>query len=112
MKEFRDYEAMAMAVLIKDLTPNEYLQLGALNLGGESGEVIDLIKKHCYHGKPVTDEKLKEEVGDVLWALALICQTRGFSMADAAEANIEKLSRRYPHGFSFEAAAARADEVK
>ncbi len=51
--------------------PNtDMYELMALGLIGETGEVVDLIKKHKYHGVPMDVEKLKKEVGDCLWYLA------------------------------------------
>ena len=34
---------------------------------GESGEVADLLKKRNFYGKEVSDDKIIEEVGDVLY---------------------------------------------
>ncbi len=51
--------------------PNaDMYELMALGLIGETGEVVDLIKKHKYHNVPIDVEKLKKEVGDCLWYLA------------------------------------------
>ncbi len=51
--------------------PNaDMYELMALGLIGETGEVVDLIKKHKYHSVPMDVEKLKKEVGDCLWYLA------------------------------------------
>lgn len=51
--------------------PNaDMYELMALGLIGETGEVVDLIKKHKFHGVPMDVEKLKKEVGDCLWYLA------------------------------------------
>ena len=55
--------------------------------------------------------KLIEEIGDVLWYAAALCHHLGYDFADAARANVEKLRKRYPDGWSQAAAQARADEA-
>ncbi len=75
------------------------LDLGALGLAGEAGEVVDLIKKFLYAGHPLDAEELVEELGDVLWYVALICHAVGTSIGEVMAANVEKLRRRYPDGF-------------
>lgn len=42
----------------------------AMGLIGEGGELVDLIKKHVYHGHPMNSElkvKFEKESGDLLW---------------------------------------------
>jgi NTP pyrophosphatase (non-canonical NTP hydrolase) len=94
-------------------TDNIYqkLGLGALGLAGESGEVVDLIKKVLYHGKPLEKEKLIKELGDVHWYLEYLAATLGTTTEEIQAANVAKLRARYPEGFNFQAANARADEV-
>lgn len=43
---------------------------------------------------------IKEEVGDVLWYLALIANACGFTLEDAMQTNIAKLRKRYPEKFT------------
>ena len=71
----------------------------ALGLAGETGEVVELVKKHVFHGKALDDDRLAEEIGDVLWYVAAVCSARGIRLQDVAEANIAKLRARYPGGF-------------
>ena len=95
-----EYQHMA-ARTINRLADN--LTNTALGLAGEAGEVADIIKKITCQGHPLTDEvraKLAEELGDIGWYLALGCTTLGIDMGDVLAANIEKLRRRYPDGFS------------
>jgi NTP pyrophosphatase (non-canonical NTP hydrolase) len=82
----------------------------ALGLAGEAGEVCDLLKKVNGHGKPYDAEKLKLELGDVLWYVAAIALGHGFSLDELMVANVSKLRARYKDGFSVAAAAAKADE--
>ena len=83
---------------------------GALGLTGESGEVADLIKKSIFHGDKLSySTELKEELGDVLWYIALMCNALNISMEEVMELNIEKLKKRYPKGFSEEASRSRLE---
>lgn len=78
------------------------LMIAALGLAGEAGEFADLIKKRVAHGHEVSNEKLADELGDVLWYIAEAATTCGISLGDLARQNVEKLRRRYPEGFSQE----------
>lgn len=65
-------------------------------LGGETGEILDLIKKSRYHGKELDLLKLKAEIGDCLWYINALIHAYGFDWADVLETNIKKLEARYP----------------
>lgn len=83
---------------------------GCLGLTGEAGEVSDMIKKWVFHQNPKFDkEHLKKELGDVMWYIAMICESMGFEMEEIMEMNIEKLKARYPEGFDTERANNRAE---
>lgn len=84
----------------------------ALGLIGESGEVIDLLKKFIFHKAPVDKEKLQEELGDLLWYIVNIATEFDISMEDVLECNVEKLWKRYPNGFSPKASIERVDTKK
>jgi NTP pyrophosphatase (non-canonical NTP hydrolase) len=47
-------------------------EVGIMGLAGESGELIDIIKKHTAHGVPADAEKILLECGDVLWYLTFL----------------------------------------
>lgn len=83
---------------------------GALGLAGECGEVVDIIKKHTQFGKPLDDNKLKEELGDILWYMAIILTDIGSSFEEVMQLNQNKLEKRFPKGFSQADALNRADE--
>lgn len=71
---------------------------GAVGICTEAGELMEQMKKHIFYGKPLDDINVKEEVGDLLWYLALTCKGAGFTFEEAMEANIAKLKARYPAG--------------
>jgi NTP pyrophosphatase (non-canonical NTP hydrolase) len=70
-----------------------------MGIAGEAGEVSDLLKKHVFHGHSVEREDVKKELGDVLWYVSQIATEFNISLEIVAEANIEKLKKRYPKGF-------------
>lgn len=81
----------------------------AMGLAGESGEVVDLIKKEIHHGHPENPEKVKNELGDVMHYVAGLAAMYGWTLEEVATANIMKLSTRYPHGFNTMDSLKRVD---
>lgn len=84
-----------------DPTNNPRLQLAilSLGLGGEAGECQDLIKKFLGHGKDITLEDLRLELGDLLWYVVAVGDHFGISLQSIIDGNVEKLQARYPEGF-------------
>ncbi|MDN4609141.1 nucleoside triphosphate pyrophosphohydrolase family protein [Sporosarcina highlanderae] len=72
----------------------------SMGLAGESGEVIDILKKSFHHDHNLDLYAVEEELGDVLHYIAGITTMLGLSLESIATANIEKLRQRYPKGFS------------
>ena len=93
-----EYQTEASRTMNRIAITDELANHG-LGLAGEAGEVIEHIKKHCYHGKPLDADSLFEELGDVLWYLAAIATTAGLSLDQIGDHNIQKLKKRYPDGF-------------
>lgn len=69
-------------------------------LATEAGEFLDALKRHIFYGKELDEVNLQEELGDVMWYIALICKRKGWSMEKIMEQNIAKLSARFPHKFT------------
>lgn len=69
---------------------------------GEAGEVIELLKKCLGHGHDLDLEKLKKELGDILWYIARIASKNNLLMSEVLQSNIDKLKLRYPNGFSIQ----------
>ena len=80
---------------------------GCLGLAGESGEVLDMIKKWIFHEKDLDREHLKKEIGDVMWYVAMLCESFGFDLDEILQMNVGKLKARYPEGFDPEKANHR-----
>jgi len=72
----------------------------AAGLAEESAEVLGLVRKRTFQARDVSRERLVEELGDVLWCLAITADSLGVSLNEIAKANVEKLERRHPSGFA------------
>ena len=94
-----DYQRMAMRTAGGYNTEYDKLRNAAYGMNGEAGEVIDLLKKHEFQGHELSEEKLIDECGDVLWYCALLADALGFSLEQVMNRNIYKLKERYPDGF-------------
>lgn len=116
----KDYQEW---VPTKDRTGFDYLRLGAslpvpplrqmhaaLGMAGEVGEVVDMIKKNIFYGKPLDAVHIREEVGDLLWYTALLLNSIGATFEEVMEENRQKLDKRFPTGYSNSAAMAREDK--
>ena len=80
---------------------------GCLGLAGESGEVLDIIKKWVFHEKELDKDHLKKEIGDVMWYVAMLCESFDFNIDEILKINVCKLKSRYPDGFDTEKANSR-----
>lgn len=87
----------------------------AIGLSGESGEVLDLVKKTWVTGpelKPLDTVKLQTEAGDTLHYLVMLCIAQGWTLEDLIANNVAKLDLRYPGGVYSDAAnVARKDQA-
>lgn len=88
-------------------TVNPDLMHAAMGLATESGELLDAIKKRAFYGKALDEVNLIEELGDLMWYIAVACEALGTTIDAVCAANIEKLKRRYPHRFTSEHAINR-----
>lgn len=97
---FFDYQIKARKTAIY---PKEYsIIYPALELVNEAGEVAGKIKKVLRDKGGDFDwddkEKIGDEIGDVLWAMAALCHDLGLNMDNLAENNISKLKDRQERG--------------
>lgn len=76
---------------------------GAMGLCSESGELMEIVKKMCFQGKPLNEENLfhmKRELGDIIFYWVNMCRALDLEPNSVVQENIDKLSKRYPNGFS------------
>lgn len=78
--------------------PREYgVTYCALKLCSEAGEVAGIIGKEI-RGDGNLDDKVLNELGDVLWYLARLAWERGYNLEQVACRNLAKLSDRQARG--------------
>ncbi len=102
-----EYQKLAMVTLNPELDKKDVLINGVMGLCGESGEAIDIVKKHLAQGHELDKEELAKELGDVAWYLAETATAIGYDLDDIFQMNIDKLKKRYPEGFSVEKSVNR-----
>jgi NTP pyrophosphatase (non-canonical NTP hydrolase) len=69
-----------------------------IGLSGESGELLELIKKQVFHSQQGNDIKFKSEFGDVLFYYLVAIKLMKIDLGDIISYNITKLKDRYPNG--------------
>ena len=94
------YQELAMKTLNPEIDKKELILNAAMGLCGESGEVIDLVKKHLFQGHDLDEEVLIKELGDVAWYLAEAATALNVDISEILEKNIKKLENRFPDGFN------------
>lgn len=91
-----DYERIAMSTKV-GWNKNEILY-PLIGMCGETGEVADKIKKvlRDKNGKFSESDSLEilKEIGDTLWYMTALCQDLGYTLKDAANINLEKVTKR------------------
>lgn len=104
--DFNEYQKLAMRTS-SVLDNNSLILNGALGLAGESGEVIDHIKKVLFQGHELDKEHLAEELGDICWYLAISSKGLGYDLETIFKMNVDKLIERYPDGFEVDKSVNR-----
>ena len=95
-----------------DWSEPQRLLTGAIGICSEGGELLDLVKKILFQGKeptPELREKIKLELGDVMWYVQQVLISMDWSLEEVLAENTKKLSGRYPEGFSTEKSENRKD---
>lgn len=108
--KINEYQNMALSTMNKNLSKKEQLINSVMGLCGESGEAIDLVKKHLAHDHELDRQHLIEELGDIAWYLAEAADALDVSLEEILFLNLEKLKRRYPEGFDKQRSIHRNQE--
>lgn len=94
--------AQYAAVGTKGITEKAYLALG---LAGESGEAVDCVKKlvrNCdkkaLEFESLQRDKLKDELGDVMWYWIRLCWVFALNPYEVLDENVAKLQKRKQMG--------------
>jgi NTP pyrophosphatase (non-canonical NTP hydrolase) len=104
LRENKDHDSIAERLSnIGDLR----LLHAMIGMCTEVGEFQDMMKKHMIYGKSLDRVNLKEELGDILWYVALAVDELGTTFEDIMATNNAKLAARYGDVFTKEAALNR-----
>lgn len=97
--EINEYQKLALRTA-SNLNP-KYPRLlnGLMGLTGESGEAMDMMKKHLFQGHDIDVDHMAKELGDISWYLAISADAIGYDLEKIFQMNIDKLKSRYPDGF-------------
>ena len=86
---------------------NIRLQHAQIGIASEGGELAGALKKVLFYGRELDTVNVAEELGDLLWYMALAANELGISLESIMERNIAKLAKRYGDKFSEERATTR-----
>ena len=104
-----EYQSLALRTMNPAFDERDMLLNGVMGLCGESGEAIDLVKKHLHQGHPLDRAGLLKELGDIAWYLAETAHALDADLETVLQMNIDKLRRRYPEGFDARQSIERAE---
>lgn len=96
--EFSNYQQEAKKTIQDYIQGKEANKLVPfLGLIGEAGSVITELKKNLRDGNAYTNykNKLKEELGDVLWYISTIATENGINLEEIAANNLLKIKDRF-----------------
>jgi NTP pyrophosphatase (non-canonical NTP hydrolase) len=100
-KALRTESTLRVLIVDDDGNPDVSRVLhAAMGLCTESGELLDALKKNMFYGKELDIVNLQEEVGDLFWYIAMLCDALGVTFEEVWEQNIAKLRARYPEKFT------------
>lgn len=72
----------------------------AIGICTEAGEFFDPLKKYLFYSKPYDVVNLREELGDLLWYIAIACDALDTTIELEMARVIAKLQVRYPEKFT------------
>jgi NTP pyrophosphatase (non-canonical NTP hydrolase) len=107
--DFTQYQLESKRTIPQNKWVNTIVSNFCMGLAGETGEVVDYLKKVYHHDHELDKDVIVKEMGDVLWYLSGLATILGINLEDIAVENIEKLKKRYPEGFSTERSVNRDD---
>lgn len=70
----------------------------AMGLAGETGELLNILKKIIRDQVDADRDRLVGEIGDILWYLAVLSQDLGIDFDEVVTYNVDKLNGRKARG--------------
>jgi NTP pyrophosphatase (non-canonical NTP hydrolase) len=106
----KEYQEFCKKTAKKFETQEKEILTWGLGVSGEAGDIASCIKKTFAHDND-QKEGIKENIGDTLWYLAMICNFFGWDFEQVLQENINKLQERYPQGFTIEDAKREGTRI-
>lgn len=102
-----EYQEKSKRTLNSELPKAGQLHNMIYGIVGETGEVVDEIKKHCYQGHELNVKHIREELGDVMFYIVNLCNVLDMELEEIISENYDKLLKRYPNGFEIKRSVNR-----
>lgn len=103
-----DYQEAVKRTVNNNLNTKEKVLNCCLGLSGETGEITDHFKKSMFQEHNLDILKVEEEIGDLMWYIANLCNVLNLNLENVLQENIDKLKKRYPDGFDKEKSTNRS----
>lgn len=104
IQEYQEKSSRTLSILDSNISDNIHMSLGLIT---ESAEIADVFKKKLAYNKEIDWINIKEEVGDLMFYIANICNINGWDLRDILDTNIAKLKVRYPDKYTDDKAINR-----
>lgn len=100
-----------VSLLFKQMSPEMMKAHAAMLVAGESGELVDAIKKEIIYGQPPDLANIIEELGDLRFGIQSVMNLYSITETEILQSNANKLAARYKGlTYSDQAAKDRADK--
>lgn len=98
MVNIKEYQGMCKktAKVIED--KNKEIVLWGLGIAGEAGDIASCIKKQVFHENANMKDGIRENIGDSMWYISMICNFYGWNLDEILNENLDKLNKRYASG--------------
>lgn len=92
--DLKEYQEICKKTAKEFDNKTEEIMCWGLGIAGEAGDVAGCIKKTFVH---MGDQKkgIRENIGDTLWYMAMICNFFDWNLQEVLAENIEKLQKRH-----------------
>lgn len=74
----------------------DHILHAAMGISGESGEILDHIKKVTFNNRDFDTGHVIAELSDLFWYMNLMVHALGITWQQVIDTNVAKLSVRYP----------------
>ena len=95
--DIKDYQASASETIQFNTSSKDAIYIALLGIAGEAGELLTEYKKKIVDGDSykIFEEKLLEELGDIIWYVSTIATLENISMQTVLDNNLRKIQERW-----------------